>query len=141
MPGIWASLISHPSIPWPIDGVLRIAFVISWRPELPAFLTTFPRPSMLILIVGIAQAKALMLHLTSPAASKRHKGRIATYPLLTTRRFDQRRGGITTKPTMLAGNRFGFHPVVSHGLPVFGGGGGLRPPSDRQSDASRTGSV
>jgi len=75
---------------------------------------------MPILIVGRAQAQALMLHLTSPAASKRHKGRIATYPLLTTRRFDQRCLGITTKPTMLAGNRFGFHPIVRHGVPLFG---------------------
>src|SRR6266516_1021639 len=94
---------------------------------------------MPILIVGIAQAKALMLHLTSPAASKRHKGRIATYPLLTTRRFDQRCLGITTKPTMLAGNRLGFHAVVCHGLPLCGGGG---TPSAlcRRTGASRTGS-
>ena len=116
-----------PSISRPIDGVFRVEFVISWRPELPAFLTTFPRPTMPILRVGIAQAKALMLYLTSPAASKRQKGRIATYPLLTTRRFDQRCLGITTKPTMLAGNRFGFHPVGSHGLPLFGGGDSVRP--------------
>src|SRR5712692_3290989 len=123
MPGIWASLISHPSIPWPIDGVLRIAFVISGRPEIAAFLTTFPRPSMLILIVRITHAKALMLHLTSPAASKRHKGRIATDPLLTTRCFDQRRFGIATEATMLAGNRLRFHTVVRHGVPLLSGVG------------------
>ena len=80
---------------------------------------------MPILIVGIAQAKALMLDLAAPAASKRHKGRIAAYPLLTTRRFDQRRLGISTKPTMLAGNRLGFHAVVSHAFPL-GSGGGMR---------------
>ena len=28
LPGIWTSLPSPPSIPWPIDGVLRIEFVI-----------------------------------------------------------------------------------------------------------------
>jgi len=54
---------------------------------------------MLILIVGIAQAKAFMLHLTVPAAPKRYKGRIATYPLLTTRRFHSRRLGIATEMT------------------------------------------
>ena len=123
MPGIWASLTSHPSIPWPIDGVLRIAFVISWRPEIAALLTTFPRPSMLILIVGITHAKALMLHLTSPAASKRYKGRIATDPLLTTRCFDQRHFGIATEATMLTGNRLRFHTVVRHGVPLLSGVG------------------
>jgi len=83
---------------------------------------------MPILRVGIAQAKALMLDLASPAASKREKGRITTYPLLTTRRFDQWRLGIATKPTMLAGNRLGFHAIVSHGL-SWCGGGELNPPS------------
>jgi hypothetical protein len=73
---------------------------------------------MLILIMGIAQAKALMLHLTSPAASKRHKGRITPYPLLTTRCFHERRFCIATEATMLAGNRLGFHAVVRHGLPL-----------------------
>jgi hypothetical protein len=72
---------------------------------------------MLILIMGIAQAKALMLHLTSTAASKRHKGRIATDPLLTTRRFHSRRFGIATEATMRAGYRLGFHAVVRHGVP------------------------
>ncbi len=78
---------------------------------------------MPILIVGITQAKALMLDLASPAASKGQNCRIATYPLLTTRRFAQRRLGITTKPAMLAGNRLGFHAIGSHELPLFGGGG------------------
>ena len=93
---------------------------------------------MPILIVGIAQAKALMLDLASPAASKREKGRITTYPLLTTRRFDQRRLGITTKPAMLASNRLGFHAIVGHGLSWFGGGE-LNPPSYRRIGASRRG--
>ena len=70
---------------------------------------------MLILIMGIAQAQAFVLDLTTPAASKRHKRRIATYPLLTTRGFHSRRLGIATEPAMLAGNRLGFHAVVSHG--------------------------
>src|SRR5712691_967439 len=71
---------------------------------------------MLVLIVGIAQAKALMLHLAPPAPSKREKRCITTNPLLTTRRFDQRRFGIATETTMLSGYRFGFHAVVCHGL-------------------------
>jgi len=75
---------------------------------------------MLILIVGIAHAKAFVLDLTIPAALKRHIGRIATHPLLTTRRFDQRRLGIAAKPTMLTGNRLGFHTVIRHRLPLIG---------------------
>jgi hypothetical protein len=75
---------------------------------------------MLILIVGIAQAKAFMLHLTSPATAKRHKGRIATYPLITTRRFDQRGPVIATKAAMLTGNRLRFHAVIGHRFPFFG---------------------
>jgi hypothetical protein len=70
---------------------------------------------MLILIMGIAQAQAFVFDLTPPAASKRHKRRIATYPLLTTRGFHSRRLGIATEPAMLAGHRLGFHAVVSHG--------------------------
>jgi hypothetical protein len=70
---------------------------------------------MLILIVGVAQTKALVLDLTPPATSKREKGRIATDPLLTARGFHQWRRGITTEATMLAGNRLGFHAVVCHG--------------------------
>ena len=108
------------SIPGPVDGVLRIEFVISRRPEITACLTPFPRPAMLILIVGIAQAKAFMLHLASPATAKRQIGRIATYPLLATRRFDQRSLGIATKPAMLTGNRLRFHAVIGHRFPFFG---------------------
>jgi hypothetical protein len=74
---------------------------------------------MLILIVGITQAEAFVLHLAPPTPSKRQKGRITTNPLITTRRFDQRRFGIATEATMLAGNRFGFHAVVQHGLSLF----------------------
>src|SRR5439155_19932518 len=105
----------------PIDRVFRIGFVIAWRPELTAFLAAFPRPTMLILIVGIAHTKAFVLDLATPAASKRHKGRIATDPLLTTPRFHQRRRGIATEATMLAGNRRGFHAAVSHGVPLSRG--------------------
>src|SRR5688572_4372202 len=82
---------------------------------------------MPILIVGITQAKALMLDLASPAASKRQKGRIATDPLLTTRCFEQWCLGIPAKPTMLAGNRLGFHSVVSHGFPLCSGRDSVRP--------------
>src|SRR6266850_2362142 len=95
---------------------------------------------MFILIVGVAHTKAFMLDLTTSAASKRHKGRLATYPLLTTRGFHQRRLGIATEPAMLAGNRLGFHAVVSHRM-AFGGdvgsflipGAHLRGASRRQS--------
>ena len=77
---------------------------------------------MLILVMRIAQAKAFMFHLTVSSASQRHKSGITTYPLLTTRRFDQRRLGITTKPAMLTSNRLGFHAIVSHELPLCGSG-------------------
>ena len=77
---------------------------------------------MLILVMRIAQAQAFMFHLTVSSASKRQKSGITTYPLLTTRRFDQRRLGITTKPAMLASNRRGFHAIVSHELPLCGSG-------------------
>src|SRR5262249_10805539 len=84
---------------------------------------------MFILIMGVAQTKALVLDLTTPAASKRQKGRIATDPLLTTWRPHQRRRGIATETTMLAGNRLGFHPVVRHGVAFSGWWGCLRHPS------------
>ena len=69
---------------------------------------------MLVLIVGIAQTEALVLHVAPPTPAKRHKRRITTNPLLTTRRFDQRRVGITAEATMLASYRLGFHAVVGH---------------------------
>jgi hypothetical protein len=78
---------------------------------------------MLILIVGITQAEAFMLHLAPPTPSKRQKCRITTNPLSTTRRFDQRRFGIATEATMLAGNQFGFHAVIRHALSLFVGMG------------------
>ena len=77
---------------------------------------------MLVLVVGIAQAKAFMLHLASPATAKRQIGRIATYPLLATRCFDQCGPSIATKAAMLTGNQLGFHAVVGHRLPSFGDG-------------------
>jgi len=76
---------------------------------------------MLIFIMGVAHTKALVLDLTTPPASKRTKRRIATYPLLTTWGFHQRRLGIATEPAMLAGNRLGFHAVISHRMASFGG--------------------
>jgi hypothetical protein len=78
---------------------------------------------MLIFIVGIAHAEAFVLHLAPPTPSKRHKRRITTNPLLTTRCFDQWRIGIPTEATMLAGNRFGFHAVVRHGFSLSVGMG------------------
>ena len=124
MPGIWTSwTFHHRSIFWPIDRVFRIPLVISWRPELTALLTTFPRAAMLILKVGIAQAEALVLYLAPPAPSKRQKRCITTNPLITTRRFDQRRLGIATEATMLTSHRFGFHSVVCHGFFLFVGMG------------------
>src|SRR5437899_10269768 len=99
-----------------MDRVFRLPLVIAWRPELTALLTALPRAAMLVLIVGITQAEALVLHLAPPAPSKRKKRRITTNPLITTRRFDQRRCGIATEATMLSGYRFGFHAVICHGL-------------------------
>jgi hypothetical protein len=117
VPGIWTSLTCHHhSIPWPIDRVFRIPLIISWRPELTALLTAFPRAVVLILIVGIAQAEALVLHLAPPTPAKRQKRRITTNPLITTRRFDQRRCGIATEATMFSSYRFGSHAVVCHAL-------------------------
>ncbi len=74
---------------------------------------------MLVLIVGRAQAEAFVLYLAPPTPSKRKKGRITTNPLMTTPRFDQRRLGIATETTMLAGYRFGLHSVVRHSLSWF----------------------
>jgi hypothetical protein len=78
---------------------------------------------MVILIMGITPTKAFVPDLTPPAALTREKGRIATYPLLTTRGFHSRRRGIATAPAMLAGNRLGFHAVGGHGGPFSGGVG------------------
>jgi len=75
---------------------------------------------MSILIMRVAQTKALVLDLTAPAASKGKKRRIATYPLLTTRGFHQWRFGIATEPAMLASNWFGFHTVVCHRVTFWG---------------------
>src|SRR6266849_5041674 len=98
-----------------------------------AGLTTFPRPTMLIRIVGITHAQPFMLHLTAPAASKRHKGRIATDPLLTTRRFDEWRLGIATEATMFARNGLGCHTVGGHRVSLYGAGR-LRPPSGGEGE-------
>jgi hypothetical protein len=74
---------------------------------------------MLVLVVGIAQAEALMLHLAPPTPSKRKKRRITTNPLITAWGFDRRRFGIATETTMLSGDRFGFHSVVGHDRSLF----------------------
>jgi predicted membrane-bound dolichyl-phosphate-mannose-protein mannosyltransferase len=70
VPGIWTLLPSHPSISWPVDWMFRRGFVLSWRPDITACLTAFPRATMLILIVGVAQTKAFVLDLATPAASQ-----------------------------------------------------------------------
>jgi hypothetical protein len=57
-----------------------------------------------------------MLHLAPSTPSKRKKRCITTNPLVTTRRFDQRRFGIAAEATMLARYRFGFPSVLRHGL-------------------------
>src|SRR4029434_10985611 len=88
--------------------------VVQAPQELTALLTALPRAAMLVLIVGITQAEALVLHLAPPAPSKRKKRSITTNPLIKTRRFDQRRCSIATEATMLAGHRCGFPAVVSH---------------------------
>src|SRR6266700_1951893 len=96
--------------------MFRIRFVLLRCPELSAFLTGLPRTRVPINVVGIAQRKAFVLILAAPPTSKRHKSGIAAYPLLATRRLQQRRRGITTKAAMLTGNGFGCHPIVCHHL-------------------------
>src|SRR5215470_2015172 len=121
---MWPSLTCHHRlISWPIDRVFRIPLVISGRPELTALVTALPRATMLILIVGITQAEAFVLPLAPPAPSSRQNCRITTNPLLTTRRFDQRRFGIATEAPMLAGNPLGFHAVLRHALSLCVGMG------------------
>jgi hypothetical protein len=75
--------------------------------------------------MGVAQTQAFVLDLTTSAASKRHQGGIATYPLLTTWGFHQRCLGITTEPAMLAGHRRGFQAIVGHRMAFLGGMGSL----------------
>jgi hypothetical protein len=112
VPRIWTALICHHrSIFWPIDRGFRRRVVIAGRPELTALLTAFPRAAMLLLIVGIAQAEAFVLHVAPPPPAQRHTGRSTPHPRLTTRRFAQRRVGIATEATLRAGNRLGFHAV------------------------------
>ena len=75
--------------------------------------------------MGVAQTKTFVLDLPTSAASKRHKGGIATDPLLTTGGLHQRRLGITTEPAMLAGNRRGFHAIGGQRMALLGGVGSL----------------
>src|SRR5512145_1065003 len=98
--------------------MFRIRFVLLRRPERTAFLTGLPRPRVAINGVGIAQRKAFVLILAAPPTSKRHKGRIAAYPLLATRGFHQRRRGIPAKAAMLTGHGLGFHAIGSHHVPL-----------------------
>jgi hypothetical protein len=78
---------------------------------------------VLILIMGGAQTQTFVLDLTTSAASKRHKGGIATYPLLTTWGVHPGHRGLTTEPAMLAGNRRGFHAIGGHRMAFLGGVG------------------
>ena len=121
--------------------MFRIRFVLLRRPELSACLTGLPRTRVAIDVVGIAQRKAFVLDLTPPAASKRHKGRIATYPLLATRCLHQRRRWIATETTMLAGNRLGFRAVVCHRITFCGGVGAFDMHGARFKGASRSQSL
>src|SRR5437762_10338242 len=84
---MWTSLTSYRSISRHIDRMFRIRFVLFRRSEFLALLTGLPRTRVAINVVGIAQRKAFVLNLTTPATSKRHKGGIAAYPLLATRRL------------------------------------------------------
>ena len=68
--------------------MFRIRFVLLRRPELAACLTGLPRTRVAIDGVGRAQRKAFVRILAAPSASKRHKRRIAAYPLLATRGLD-----------------------------------------------------
>ena len=127
----------YPSIFWPIDRVFRIGFGISGRPEITTLLTALPGATVFILIVGVAHTKAFVLDLTIPTALKRNERCIATYPLLTTWGFHQRRLGIATESAMLAGNRLGFHTVVSHRMAFCGDVGSFLIPGAHLRGASR----
>src|SRR5712692_6802467 len=109
---MWTSLTSHRSISRHIDRMFCIRFVRLRRPELTALLTGLPRTRVAINVVGRAQRKAFVLHLTPPATSKRHKGGIAAYPLLAPRRLHSRCRGIATKAAMGTGHGLSFHPIL-----------------------------
>ena len=87
LPGIWTSFTAYRLISRHIDRMFRIRFVLLWRPELTALLTGLPRTRVAINVVGIAQRKAFVFNLAASTTSKRHKGGIAAYPLLATRRL------------------------------------------------------
>jgi hypothetical protein len=79
--------------------------------------------------VGVAQTKTFMLHLAAPATSKRHKGGIAAYPLLATRRLHSRCRWSATKAARCTGHGLGVHPIVRHPSPLVSWGAyGSRPP-------------
>src|SRR6267143_6355373 len=71
---------------------------------------------MAFIVVEMTGAIVFMLKLAIPPPAKGHEGGITTNPLLTTARFDQRHPLTSTEPTMLASNRFGFHPVIRQRL-------------------------
>src|SRR5262249_38293867 len=116
-PGLWTALpFHHHSIPRPMDRVVRIPLLSARRPARPARLPAFPRAVVLILIVGIAQAAALVLHWAPPTPAQGQQRRIPTHPLRPTRRFDQRRWGIATAATRVASSRVGCQAVGWHAL-------------------------
>jgi hypothetical protein len=71
---------------------------------------------MALMVVEMTGTIVFMLKWAMPTPSKGHESRVATNPLLTTARFDQRHPLTATEPTMLASNRFGCHSVVSQRL-------------------------
>src|SRR6267143_1445594 len=71
---------------------------------------------MAFIVVEMTGAIVFMLKLAIPPPAKGHEGGITTNPLLTTARFDQRHPLTSPEPTMLASNRFGFHPVIRQRL-------------------------
>jgi len=75
---------------------------------------------MLILIMGIAQTKALVLDLTRPPPRNDTNARIATDPL-GQHGFSLTAPCIATEPAMLAGNGLGFHAMVRHHLSLSRG--------------------
>jgi hypothetical protein len=121
LPGFWTSLHSCHAIPRHIDRMFGRGFVLVGCPEITALLTRLPRSPMVIDVMGRAEGKSLVLHLTAPAASHRDKGRIAAYPLLATRRLHSRRRGIATQATLCTGHGLGFHPIVRPHVPLSDG--------------------
>lgn len=99
-----------------VSRPLTASFEVVFSKKPPTLPTILQRALMALIVVEMTGAIVFMLKLAIPTPSKGQAGGIATNPLLTTARFDQRHPLTATEPTMLARHRFGFHAVVSQRL-------------------------